>query len=201
MESTTEALHVQLVELKRELDTVRELLADTSEARRQELATRPDGSGHGYPSQVRFNIETADVDTLRREVRHLDDRLCWMYRHYDDGGTIGLVAARTLAEQRDAEREKLAEAVADRDKLQSAVQVANRNTERRGQQRDAALQQVAALEDQLAAALKVVEAAKAYWRLLPPAGAMAPDARDKCVETEFMRSVEAYQQQEPAPTQ
>lgn len=65
-------------------------LRQLTEARRLELLDKPEGE-HGLPSQIQINVDNATVGQLRTELRRLDDRLCWMHRHHDDGLTAGMV--------------------------------------------------------------------------------------------------------------
>lgn len=44
-------------------------------------------------------------------------------------------------------------------------------------------------------ALRVIESALEYAQLLPPGGAMAPDARGKGIETRFLAAVQHYVEQ------
>jgi hypothetical protein len=59
----------------------------------------------GEPSQVSINVDTADAKTLRSEIRRLDHRLGWMYRHFDEQGHLALGATYALADQRDAAKD------------------------------------------------------------------------------------------------
>jgi hypothetical protein len=49
------------------------------------------GDGHGQPSQIRItNLESQPREALIAEIHHLNNRLCWMYSHYDQQGTINI---------------------------------------------------------------------------------------------------------------
>lgn len=71
--------------------------------RAAELAARDSGEPSS-PSQCLIDVDAADVDVLRAEVRRLDGRLRWMHTHYDDAATVHMVAMFRVADVVNAAR-------------------------------------------------------------------------------------------------
>lgn len=92
--------------------------------------TRAPGEPPAHQLSQIAGLDRDDPAAVLRAVDELDRRLRWQYEHADNGATLGLMAAYTLADQRDAALTELAATTARAGKLSADVIAKNREINR-----------------------------------------------------------------------